>query len=119
MSPDDKAQLDLVRKEQQRLDALKIANKRRSQMAKMKKAVRAGLIDDLELLRGNLTDYERLIAEWPIERLLKMMRHIGPARRAEILWTARVSPHKPIGMMSYDLRKHLANLVEQAREYVV
>lgn len=100
-----------------RLEALAKANRQRRRLKNLRIAVKAGVIDDLALLRGELDEYEPLIAGWTIIRFLPMMRRIGPARAHEILMVARVSPNAKIRNLSYMKRGHLADLVIESRTH--
>ncbi len=91
------------------------ANAQRKRISVMREALRVGALDDLALLKGQLNDYEPIVASWPIERLLKAMRWIGPARAHEILEIERISPRKKVADLSYKQREALADHCFDAR----
>jgi hypothetical protein len=108
----------IVRRAVSREESLRRAQAKRTQIAKVKAAIKDRVLDDLALLRGDLTDYEPLIADWPLDRMLKACHRIGPQRAMDILVTARLSPHLKIGQLSYERREHLARLVIESRRVV-
>ena len=81
----------------QRNLAIERANAARKAKKALRMAVKANLIEDLELVRGNLAEYEPLIVKWPVDRLLLLCRDIGPARCDEVLAAMKLSPRKKVG----------------------
>jgi hypothetical protein len=95
---------------------LSMANAARSRLKILRRALRLGAIDDLELLRGNMPEYEPLINTWTIERLLRACRNIGPSRSNAILEAARVSPNVKVGELSFAKRQEIARMVDDVRQ---
>lgn len=85
---------------------------------KAKKALREGIksgeIEDLPILRGD-SKYEDFVREWPVERLLLIMKRIGKSRATDILDFARVRPHTKLRALSFAKRQELCDLVIEAR----
>jgi len=98
-----------------RKEYLKIANAQRRRLKILRRALRLGAIDDLELLKGNLAEYEPVVASWKIEHLLRACRFVGRARSNWVLEVAHVTPSKLVGLLSYEKRKELSRLVEEVR----
>ena len=94
---------------------LLMANETRKRLKVLRNALRLGAIDDLELVRGNLREYEPLIERWPIERLLRACRHIGPSRSNDILDITRISPRTKVGKLSFAQRTEIARLIDETR----
>ena len=101
----------------QRNAGIERANAARKAKKALRMAVKANLIEDLELVKGNLPEYEPLIVKWPVERLLLLCRDIGPVRCDEILAAMKMSARKKVGALSYERRETLARLVVESREW--
>jgi formamidopyrimidine-DNA glycosylase len=115
---DRERQLDSIY--QRRIEALELANRRRKVNAAMKKAIKARVMDDLELLRGDgAPEHEQIVESWPVDRLLLACNRIGPSRAQEILSVARIAPKRKVNTLSFAQRHHLASLVEEARTIVL
>ena len=94
---------------------LEKANIARKAKKALRAAIKAGEVNDLEVLRGD-SPYEHLIEGWPIERLLLLMRRIGKGRVVDILDFARIRPQTKLHKLSYAEREKLCTLVEDARK---
>lgn len=102
----------------QRLRALENANRQRKVIKAMRAALRAGAVDELELLRGNVDKYEPVIAKWPVLRVLKLMYGIRDARAIEVLTWGHVAPSRQIRDLTFEKRSELARLVQDARKEI-
>lgn len=108
-----------LEKQRQRQAALEKANQQRKAIKAMRTGLRAGVVDELGLLRGDEDPkYEALIASWPIERVLRLMHYIGPARAYEVLTWGHVSPRRKVSDLTFAKRAELARLVEDARKEI-
>jgi len=103
-------------KQRQREWAIRAANKKRAQLKVLRRAMRMGVVDDTALVRGDLNEWEPLIANWKIERLLRSCRWIGPNRSAAILEAARIPPARKVGDLPFEKRVFMAQLMEELRQ---
>ena len=90
------------------------ANLARKAKRALREAIKDEEVNDIEVLLGN-SPYEELIEEWPVERMLLMMRRIGRGRAVDILDYASIRPHTRLRRLSFAQREHLAQLVTEAR----
>lgn len=97
--------------------AIQMAHAAKQRIKAMRMGVIAGVIDDVALVRGDLMEYEWVIEGWPVERLVKMCRDIGPVRCDEVLMAMRLSPRKKVGHLDWERRAVLARLIAEAREW--
>jgi len=93
---------------------LEAANRSRFAKKALREAIRAGQVDDLQILRGD-SRYEDLVAGWPVERLLLLMRRIGKSRATDILDFCRVRPETKLRNVPFARRAELAAQVEDMR----
>jgi hypothetical protein len=116
MVPDEGESLEDFRLRQKR-HAQKQAVAARQRIAAFKQAIRDGQIDDLALVRGDLSQFEVLISNWPVDRLILVCNDIGRARLIEILMQSRLpSPRTRVNKLSYAQRAKLAKLIHAARD---
>ena len=80
----------------------------------LREAIKAGDVDDLEVLRGD-SPYEEIVTQWPVERLMLLMRRIGRSRSTDILDFARIRPHTKLRNLTYAQREQLCKLVADTR----
>ena len=102
----------LVRQKKEYLRAAQIQRRR---LKVLRHALKIGAVDDLELIKGNLNDYEPLIAAWSIERLLRACPWIGSARTYRILQAANIPPRAEVRRISYAKREEIARMVDEVR----
>jgi hypothetical protein len=93
---------------------LEVANRARKAKKALREAIKAGEINDLEVLRGG-SRYEDLVRGWPVERLMLLMRRIGKSRVTDILDFCRIRPHTKLMHLSFAQREQLALQVEEIR----
>lgn len=118
MVPEEGETLEEFRLRQKRA-AQKMAVAARTRQRLFREAIRLGQIDDLALVRGDLSQFEPMIEKWPVDRLLLSCTGIGRARLLEILVHSRLpSPRVRVGKLTYAQRANLAKLVETARDPV-
>jgi hypothetical protein len=104
------------------MDALRIANERRKQDALVKRLFTNGKLDALAAIAGKLDDpevaaeVEAVISRWPLDKVLRAVPKIGPARAYEILTVFRAPPSVRLRALSYERRSQLAHLAAEARE---
>lgn len=99
----------------QKKEFLKAANEQRRRIKVLRRALKLKAIDDLELVKGNIPEFEPLIATWRVERLLRSCPMIGPTRCTYILQVASINAGRPVGKISYAKRVELARLVDEVR----
>jgi hypothetical protein len=116
MIPDEGESLEEFRLRQKR-HAQKRAVEGRTRLRLFREAVKAGEIDDLALVRGDLSQFEPLIQNWPVDRLILICNDIGRTRLIEIMMHSRLpSPRTKVGKLTFAQRAKLAKLVEAARD---
>jgi hypothetical protein len=106
-------------REEARENARHKAIRTRQINARVRKAIKDRVIDDLALLRGDLGDFEPLIKNWTVDKMLRCCHRIGPQRAMEIMVTARLSPRVKMSSLPYAKREQLAQLVIEARSVPV
>ena len=99
----------------QKKEYLVAANEQRRRLKVLRRALRLRAIDDSDLVKGNIPEFEELIATWSIERLLRACPRIGPVRSHEILEAAQVSPRAEVRKLSYAKRAELARMLDEVR----
>lgn len=97
------------------MENLRVAQIQRDRAKVLRKAIKLGVVDDLELLRGNNRDFEQVIQSWKIEPFLLMFPKIGSKRASDVLILARVHPKRRVRDLSFAERSELARLVDEAR----
>jgi len=95
------------------------ANRARKEHAELRRKLRAGEVDPWRLLRGDDPEWEATIAKWPLERLLRSVPRIGPARAHEVLFVFRASPQTQVRALTEARRAELARLARSAVEVVI
>lgn len=104
----------------QRLAALEASKRVRARRKELRLAVKAGDIDPLKLIAGELDEWEDDIAAWRVEQLLRIVPSVGSVTLQEILTAFQISPRAKVRAMTYKRRGDLAKLVADAtqRPYV-
>lgn len=93
------------------------AQQARVDQSRLKARMKSGEVDDLELLRGNITGADQQLADgMRLGPLLYACRGVGEAKRQQILEVFIASPRTKLKQLSYERRGHLAKVVRGARE---
>lgn len=104
----------LQRRRKQRLQGLDRANEVRRIRADLREAMKAGNVDPIALLAGELEPYEEIIEGWRLEPLLHSIPGIGSAVATEIYMVGKFSPNMRVRALSKSRREELARLCAQA-----
>jgi hypothetical protein len=96
---------------QQRMDALAIANEVRTRRAQLKRDLKAGRVDVLDLL----LEPPEWIETMKVFDLLLAMPKVGRVKANKVLGRARVSPSKTLGGLTERQRMEVLALLGPAR----
>jgi hypothetical protein len=95
---------------------LEIANRRRAEVANIRRGLRDGSIDLHPLLRGDDDQWEGAIEQMEVQRLLKLIPGIGTARMIDVLIALDAPPTAKVGGFTYKRRALLSEAVRTVLE---
>lgn len=95
---------------------LEKANTARREYTELRRELREGSLDPLELIKGHSERYEPLIAKAPIRKVLPLVPGIGPSQTIELIVALDVPSGRKIGLMTFQRRAELAQMVRDILE---
>lgn len=108
----------------QRARALELANQRRIENSKVRRAIKDGTVPVFDMIAARLPDVmddkqlaDRLVQltdRWTLEYAVRSVPGIGSVKTQEVMYAFRASPRARLGGLSFARRLELAQLVELA-----
>lgn len=102
------------RRRRQREAALKVAMKRRERRAELRRKVKSGQVDALDLVAGRLDEWEDDVAGWRLDQLLRVVPGCGSVTTHEVIEAFVASPRMKVSGLTFERREQLASLLADA-----